>query len=70
MVQAHCSLNPAVVWLDISLGSRIRLGAAQLKTNSQSTSSKPRNLTWRSGPVCLSYPKPFSISHRRLKLTA
>ena len=42
--------------------------AAQLKTNSQSTFSSPRSLTWRSGPVCLSHPKPFSISHRRLRL--
>jgi hypothetical protein len=54
----------------MSLGSRIRLWAAQLKTNSQSTFSRPRNLTCRSGPVCFSQPKPFSTSHLRLRLMA
>ncbi len=54
---------------DSSRGSRIRLCAAQLKTNNQSTFSNPLNLTWRSGPVCLNQPKPFSTSHRLLRLT-
>jgi hypothetical protein len=54
----------------MSLGSRIRLWAAQLKTNNQSTFSSPRNLTWRSGPVCYSQPKAFSTSHLRLRLMA
>src|SRR5258708_4496886 len=54
----------------MSLGSRIRLCAAQLNTNNQSTFSNPRNLTCRRVPVCFNHPKPFSISQRRLRLIA
>jgi hypothetical protein len=68
-VQAHCSLRIAGGGA-ISLGIRIRLCAAQLKTNRQSTFAKPSSLTWRSGPVCMSHPKPFSTSHRQLRLMA
>ncbi len=68
--QAHCCLGPAEFDCAISRGSRMRLCAAQLKTNSQSTFSRPRNFTCRSGPVCLSHPKPFSTSQRRLRLMA
>jgi hypothetical protein len=68
-VQAHCSPSLPGGWA-ISLGRRSRLCAAQLKTNSQSTFSSPRSFTWRSGPVCFSHPKLFSISQRRLRLTA
>ena len=38
-------------------GNRIRLCAAQLKTNNQSTFSSPRNLTCRKGPVCFNHAK-------------
>jgi hypothetical protein len=69
-VQAHCSTGLACRPRAISLGSRMRLWAAQLKTNSQSTLCSPRSFTWRIGPVCLSHPNPFSTSHRRLMLMA
>ena len=49
IVQAHFSLSVAG-GCAISRGSRMRLCAAQLKTNSQSTFSRPRNLTCRSEP--------------------
>ncbi len=54
----------------ISLGSRSRLCAAQLKTNSQFTLCSPRSLNWRIGPVCFSQPDPFSTSHLRLRRIA
>jgi hypothetical protein len=41
--QAHCCLGLAPFFWAISLGSRIRLRAAQLKTNSQSTLCSPRS---------------------------
>ena len=52
----------------ISFGSRIKLWAAQLKTNSQSTFSRPRYFTRLTVQVCLSHPKHFSTSHLRLRL--
>jgi hypothetical protein len=59
-VQAHRSPSLPGDWA-ISRGRRRRVCAAQLKTNCQSTFSSPRSFTWRSGPVCFSHPKLFSI---------
>jgi hypothetical protein len=61
---------PYAALCSMSLGSRHRLCAAVLKTNSQSTLYRPRSLTWRIGPVYFSQPKPFSTSQRRLRLIA
>src|SRR5215469_4947529 len=69
-VQTHCGLSPAAIGCAISLGSRRRLCAAQLNTNSQSTFDSPRSFTCRRAPVCFNHPKPFSISQRRLRLFA
>ena len=49
-LQAHCSLCLTSCRCAMSLGSRVRLWAVQLKTN-QSTFSGTRSLSWRSGPV-------------------
>ena len=57
--QAHCCPRAAVACWAMGRGSRIRLWAAQLKTNSQSTFSSPRSLTCCNGPVCFSLAESF-----------
>ena len=53
-----------------SFGIRIRLKAAQLNTNNQSTFARPRSFTFFKGPICFSHPKGFSTNQRLLKLIA
>ena len=52
-----------------SFGIRIRLKAAQLNTNNQSTFARPRSFTFLKGPICFSQPKGFSTNQRLLRLT-
>jgi hypothetical protein len=53
-----------------SFGMRIRLKAAQLNTNNQSTFASPRSFTFFRGPICFSHPNGFSTNQRLLKLIA
>jgi hypothetical protein len=53
-----------------SFGIRIRLKAAQLNTNNQSTFASPRSFTFFRGPICFNHPNGFSTSQRLLKLIA
>jgi hypothetical protein len=53
-----------------ALGIRIRLKAAQLNTNNQSTFASPRSFTFFSGPICFNHPNRFSTKQRLLKLIA
>ena len=53
-----------------SFGIRIRLKAAQLNTNNQSTFASPRSFTFFNGPICFSHPNGFSTNQRLLKLIA
>ena len=69
-LHAHCFLCLIFCRCAMSLCGRVKLWAAELKTNRGSTFSSPRSLSWRSGPVCFSQPKTFSTSHLRLRLIA